>query len=1072
MFGSINQRFSLTVLNRKIVARLTFITMLMCFSLLVHGSELEHPNSSKLVSIDTQEGTWISLDVSPDGREIVFDLLGDIYVIPAKGGKAVALTNGVQWDAQPQFSPDGQHIAFISDSVGSTNIWIMDRTGRNVSQLSNETYRRLAAPAWTPDGKYIAARKEITGKRTGGAGEIWLYSVVDGSGVRLTERQNLQKDTGEPSFSPDGRYLYFSKDVTPGDTFEYNVDPALPKYVIQRLDLTNGEVDSYISGRGGSVRATPSPNGKKIAFIRRDRSNTVLYIRDVVSGIERAVYHELDMDNQETWGMYDVYPSIAWTPDSESIIFWAGGKIQSLNTHSNELVDIPFHVKGQREVFETLKFPVEVAPSEFAVKAIRWASKSPDGKHVVFQALGHLYIRALPHGTVRRLTDQDDHFEFYPSWSRDGQSIVYTTWDDKLLGSVRIYSLKSEQEVILNEKPGHYVEPAFSPNGSVVIYRRVGGGVLRDPSWSEDQGIYKVSSAGGSSTLITKSGIQPHFGRSNDRIYFLHVESGDPNDARFLRSISLNGSREIDHFASKRATEIRISPDEEWVAFREQFRIFTAPFIRAGTAVELEPTTRSIPVREVAPSGKYIHWSNEGGLLNWSVGPSLFSHKMDSKPVDAVATDASFSSSKSEIDLGFKAATDVPTGAVVLRGARIITMRGDEVLERGTIVINGNRITEVSQGNDAELPENAFIIDARGLTVMPGIIDAHAHGPQATNLITPQQNWQQYANLAFGVTTIHDPANRNDSIFPVAEMQRAGLLVSPRVYSTGHTLYESSGIDSVQIDNLDDAREHVKRLKADGAISVKSYNLPRRQQRQQVIRAARESGMMVNLEGGIRYHYDLSSIVDGVTTLEHVLPVAQIYEDVLQLWAGTDSAYTPTLIVNVKGVFGENYWYQHTDVWKDEHLLNFVPRDWLDLRSRRRQMVPDEDYSHVKMAEGAKLLLDAGVRVQLGAHGQLPGLGAHWELWNLVQGGMSELEGIRAATFDGARSEGLDKDIGSIEQGKLADLIVLTENPLDNIRNSTSIRYVIQNGRVYDALTMDEIGNHTRKRDPFYWEFN
>jgi imidazolonepropionase-like amidohydrolase len=255
-----------------------------------------------------------------------------------------------------------------------------------------------------------------------------------------------------------------------------------------------------------------------------------------------------------------------------------------------------------------------------------------------------------------------------------------------------------------------------------------------------------------------------------------------------------------------------------------------------------------------------------------------------------------------------------------------------------------------------------------------------------------------------------------------------------------------------------------------GAFSVKSYNQQRRDARQMIIKAARELQMEVVPEGGSLLYFNETMILDGHTTVEHALPVPKLYNDVVTLFAKSKSGYTPTLIVAYGGLEGENYWYQHTNVWENGRLLTFTPREVIDARSRRRVMAPEDDFNHVLTSRGAKQVLDAGGSVQLGAHGQLQGLGAHWELWMLQQGGMTNLEAIRCATINGARALGLDSEIGSLEKGKLADLIVLDRNPLENIRNSDSIGMVMMNGRLYDAKTLNEIGNHPRERRKFYWE--
>ena len=1015
----------------------------------------------------------MSLDISPDGSDIIFDLLGDIYRIPITGGEAEALTEGVPWDIQPRYSPDGRYIALTSDRGGGDNIWIMDRDGSNPRQVTKEDFRLLNSPVWTPDGRYIAARKHFTSRRSLGAGEIWLYHVSGGGGVQMTKRPNDQKDLGEPAFSPDGRYLFYSQDVTPGGTFEYSKDSNTQIYVIQRLDRETGEIERFVTGTGGSVRPTPSPNGRYLAFIRRVRFKTTLFLHEIESGAEWPLYDGLDRDMQETWAIHGVYPNIDWTPNGKSIVFWADGGIKQIDVRTKKITEIPFHVKTQRKIGKALRYPVEVAPEKFKVKMLRWVRVSPDGKHVAFQSLGRIYIRRLPDGEPRRLTRQSNHFEFYPAWSRDSRQIVYTTWDDEKLGSVRIVSAQGGLGTAITDKPGHYVEPVFSPDETRVVYRKISADRLRSPTWTHERGIYSVPVSGGKPQLVRKTGSRPHFGSDSERLYLLNNEAGDPDDRRTLVSVELDGSDERTHFVSKNATGYCVSPDGQWVAFKERFNAYIIPFVRSGREIEIGPKGKAIPIKRVSrDAGEYLHFSGDSRRLHWSLGPELFERDL----TDAFAflkgsPEKLPEPPASGVDIGFEVETDVPTGKLALVGARIITMHGDEVIDEGTILIEKNRIKAVGPKDSVTVPDDIRVIDVSGDTIMPGIIDVHSHGPYGSSGLIPQRNWWRYADLAFGVTTNFDPSSDTATIFAAAEMQRAGLIVAPRTFSTGRILYGAAGTIKVEIDSLDDARSHIRRLKAAGAFCVKNYNQPRRDQRQQIIAAARELDMMVVAEGASLFHLDMSLIADGQTGIEHCIPLGKAYDDVIQFFSASGTGITPTLIVGYGGIWGENYWYQHANVWENERLLTFVPRDIVDPRSRRRMMAPEDEYNHVNLARFCKQLIDAGGHVQLGAHGQLAGLGAHWELWMLSQGGFTPIEAIRAATLDGARYLGLDGDIGSLEPGKLADLLVLQDNPLEDIRKSENIRYTVLNGRIYDARTMDEMGDRPRKRK-FYWQMD
>ncbi|HUG44365.1 MAG TPA: amidohydrolase family protein [Acidobacteriota bacterium] len=1071
----------------RVSARFSLLALLMAFGFpffLQGGQEEEKeepaqeskwdvndpPGPRREVPIDVTEGTWMSLDVSPDGKEIAFDLLGNLYLLPIEGGEARELTRGIAWDMQPRFSPDGTRIAFTSDRGGGDNIWLVDRDGSNPRQVTKESFRLLNSPAWAPDGDFIAARKHFTSRRSLGAGEIWLYHASGGEGLKMTKRPNDQKDVGEPVFSPDGRYIYFSQDVTPGNVFEYNKDPNTQIYAIRRLDRETGKLQNYITGPGGAVRPTPSPDGSRIAFVRRVRYQTAVFIHDVDSGAEWPIYRGLDRDLQETWAIHGVYPSMSWTPDSRDLIFWSEGKIKRIQVETGDVREIPFRVQSAREVFDAVRFPVEVAPESFDVRMLRWVQVAPDQDRVVFQALGHLYARDLPEGEPRRLTVQNDHFEHYPAISRDGRKVAYVAWNDRDLGSVRVLDLETGESQQVTSEPGHYVEPAFSPDGNRIYYRKTSGSQLTSPLWAKETGIYRVPAQGGESTKLTDEGIRPFFGSDPDRLFLMRIDS-DGN--RKLVSVDAeSGDDERTLYGSENATEFKVSPDGKWLAFTERFNAFITPFVQTGSEIPLGPKTRTVPVRQVSrDAGEYLHWSGDSQKLFWSLGSQLFERDLtEAFSFLPDAPDELPDPPAEGKEIGFQAESDVPEGRVALVGARIITMLGDEVIENGTVLVHGNRIEAVGPVSEVEVPADAHRVSVEGATIIPGLIDAHAHGPQGVNEIVPQQNWGQYSLLSFGVTTTHDPSNNTSTIFAAAEMARSGMITAPRIFSTGTILYGAAGSFKAEIDSLEDARSHLRRMKAAGAFSVKSYNQPRRDQRQQVIAAARELEMMVFPEGGSLFQHNMTMVVDGHTGIEHAIPVARMYDDALDLWASSKTGYTPTLVVAYGGLWGENYWYQKSDVWEHERLMTFVPREVVDPRARRRVKVPEDEFNHISTARGASQLVDRGVTVQIGAHGQREGLAPHWELWMFVQGGMTPLEALRSATLHGAVYLGMDADLGSLEPGKLADLAVLDGNPLEDIQNSEKVSYTMINGRLFEAATMNEIGNHPRARSPFHFE--
>ncbi|QCR21076.1 amidohydrolase family protein [Pontibacter sp. SGAir0037] len=1028
----------------------------------------------KDITITTDEGTWMSLDVSPDGKEIVFDMLGDIYIMPMAGGKAKLLRSGRAYEVQPRFSPDGKFISFTSDAGGGDNIWIMKRAGSDAKQITNENFRLLNNAVWTPDGEYIVARKHFTATRSLGAGEMWMYHRTGGSGIQLTKRKNDQQDAGEPFVSPDGKYVYFSEDMSGGSTFEYNKDPNGQIYVIRRVNRQTGEIDNVVSGNGGAVRPVLSRDGKHIAFVRRVRTKSVLFIHDLKTGEEWPVYDKLSHDQQEAWAIFGVYPNFAWTPDNKSIVFWANGKINKVEVANQKASIIPFEATATHSIAQAVRKDHSregISPAQFTAKAIRHAVTSPDGKTLVFNAAGYIYKKELPNGTPVRMTNGKD-FEFYPAFSPDGKTILYSTWNDENYGALYKIDIskRNAKPAKLTTEKGFYTNASFSPNGKFIVYSKDGGNNHMGYAHGKERGIYYMPANGGSPVLVQERGSSPQFNATSDRIFFTGSQGGN----YAFKSVNLQGKEEQTHYTSKYTDQFYPSPDNKWIAFVELFKGYVAPFSANASGLDLSGDTKAVPVaRFTQDAGSSIHWSGDSKKVNWVNGDEYFSNDLKNRfsfiegapeklpPIDTAGT---------KIGLVLNAA--IPQGKIAFTNARIITMKGDEVIEGGTIVVEGNRIVAVGKG--VQVPADAKVVDAAGKTIMPGIVDVHAHMGTFRNGMSPQKQWAYYANLAYGVTTTHDPSSTTEMVFSQAEAVQSGAMVGPRIFSTGTVLYGADGNFKAVINNLDDARSHLRRIKAAGGFSVKSYNQPRREQRQQVIQAARELDMTVVPEGGSTFFHNMSMILDGHTGIEHNIPVAPLYKDVLELWKASNTGYTPTLIVNYGAANGEYYWYQKTNVWEKERLLRFTPRSVIDGRSRFVTQVPDEEYENGYMAvsRACKALTDNGVKVNLGAHGQLQGLGAHWELWMLQQGGMTNHEALRAATLNGAEYLGMSKEIGSLETGKLADLIVLDQNPLENIQHSEHVKYTMVNGRLYDAATMAEIGNQDSKPTKFWWENN
>ncbi|MGQ0590859.1 MAG: amidohydrolase family protein, partial [Sphingosinicella sp.] len=967
--------------------------------------------TTRQVRINTQEGTWMNLDVSPDGGTIAFDLLGDIYTMPISGGTPRRITSGLAYDQQPRFSPDGTRIAFTSDRGGGDNIWVMATDGSGARAITTETFTLLNNPTWSPDGRFIAARKHFTTQRSLGTGEIWLYHASGtGSGVALVERPNpqFQKELGEPAFSHDGRYIYFSRNTTPGNTFEYAQDSNQEVFAIERYELASGERVEVAGGPGGAVRPEPSPDGRWLAFVHREGGRSHLFVRDLRSGAQRRVFENLDQDLQETWAVHGVYPNMGWTPDSNTIVFWSGGRIRRVNADGSGAAEIPFQVDDTRVIIDPPRPQIEVASPSFSTRIPRFASISPDGSRVVFETLGRLYIRDLSGGQPRPLTAEDGDFQLYPSWSRDGSRIAFVSWDDQRLGEIRTVAADGSDMRAVTRQPGHYRRPRFSPDGATIVFEAGGAGGLTSTRWSGTDGIYRVPAAGGEMARVMGSGGNPHFGAASDRIFLEVTEE----QKRRLISVDLGGGNRRNHAQGDMVTGYEVSPDGRTLAFTENYNVFVTPFFNGVGMLNLSARGTQMPVtRATRNGGSYPNWTSSG--LAWTLGPNLYSAATSS--MLSATPGQSYTPPQSGTSLSMTVASDQPTGQVALVGARVITMAGENggVIEDGVILIDGNRISAVGPRGAVNIPAGARQVDVAGRTIIPGLIDAHAHGQQGEDDLIPQQNWSAMSHLALGVTTVHDPSSTASEIFAASELQRAGRILAPRTFSSGEIVYgaRSPGRYAL-VDSYEDALSHVRRLRAQGAHSVKNYNLPRRNQRQLVAAAARAENMLVVPEGGSLYSMDVTLIQDGNSTVEHNIPQQRFYSDLVQLFSQSRTGYNPTLVVTYGGLAGDPYWSQATPVWNHPLLSRHTPPSELAARVRRVTAPPEQFVDQDSGRESLRLA-EAGVPIAIGGHGQQPGLAAHWEIWSHVRGGASPVQALRYATAEGARLYGFE-DIGTL----------------------------------------------------------
>ncbi len=1042
------------------------------------------------IDFDTSEGTWMALDLSPDGKWIVFDLLGNIYRMPASGGKAECLTqdSGIALNMQPRFSPDGKTIAFISDRKGQNNLWLMDADGKNPRAVFTDKTVRTLSPVWTLDGNYIVVQRQGTRPESGPEFNwtLVMYHRDGGSGIELVGKD---KAPGWHSISRDGKYLYFDVQLCPPLPFGHT-DPMLGCAQLRRMNLQTRKIEQITGGQaeqqdrgtsGGGVAPEVSPDGRFVAFGRRIPDGlesykghvfgprTALWIRDLQTGEERLLMDPIELDeSEEISRQMPILPGMVWSADGKSLLVSQGGKIRSVAVDSGKVETIPFTAHVHRTISEMAAAPLPLRDDAFEARFIRWQSASPDGKRLVFQAIGKLWLMDLPNGKPKRLTpDSFTPSEFSPAWSPDGKTIAFASWDDDKHGQLWTIPSTGGDPRQITKNPGEYLNPAWSADGASLAYSRGSGVTLRGREWARNEwyDIVLQSLSGAPKAIVRLGsddgpGARPQFGLDG-RIYFTEhrIEKGDgpfgTKSVTDLVSVQEDGSDRRVHATFPYATLVQISSDGQRVAYQEGDNVYLAPLPLGATGQEPIHLDRKTPAFTIKPvsldGGMYPRW-RDATTVEYGNAGKYFVYRTDTAKTDTT-------------DIHLSVPRSIPQGSIALTNARLITLANKRVIDSGTLVIKAGRITCVgtcpTTGVDG-------VIDAKGKTIIPGFVDMHAHHHRESGGITPSRSFESSVYLAYGVTTTLDPATWSEEVFPLAEMIEAGRSIGPRTFSTATPLNNGSGPNWNELTSYEVTEHEINRLASYGATALKQYLQPDREQRQWITDIARKKGLRVTGEGSSDLLHKLTMLMDGQTGFEHPTPYVPLYGDVAKFFGQSHTVYSPTFTVGGTAPWNEEYFFQLSDVWKDAKEQRWIPWRQLLPHLRRRWLRPVTDYHFGVQSQGLADIIANGGYGAIGSHGQAHGIGSHWEVW-MLSSALGPMGALEVASVHGAHFLGADKDLGSLEVGKLADLMVLNANPLDDIHNTANIAMVMKAGTLYDADTLDEIWPEKKTFGAYYW---
>ena len=1024
----------------------------------------------------------MSVDVSPDGRTIVFDLLGDLYLMPVEGGAAMPLTTGTDWDSGPRFSPDGAYVYFISDRIGQKNLWRVSLTDQSFQQVTRLNREILGLAGWSSDGSGLFVGVAAVDYYP--SGEILLYSIDPSSGAMVPVEpwpgSSVMMHGGSIQITRSRKKVFSGTGGGSGDDSVFFADRAsieeatkegfrrVRLYKFDRKTKTRTQLTAE-DAPYSEFKPELSHDGKLLAYYRQyDDRRTELRVLDRASNQDRFIVRLDDADDAIFSQSNDQRPNYAFTPDDRSLVFWHGGKLRRVDLADGVSEIIPFRVLVEREVAPRAQPARQTIRTVEEARTIRWPSLSRDGQTLVFAAVGYVWVKDVASGDIRRLTTSDE-FAFMPAVSPDGLSVAYIgyasnrvapSWQDydptlhKPLGRLIVVDIDGQaSREILSESDASFVLPEWSDDGTKISVLRQATEVntlKRTVGWT-------YVSAGNFNAVVTLptrntriSGLH-HYARwvgfdlSGERLLFSYPVSEDTTMLA-MADLAGEGLRTLAIGASD-VGGITPSPDLTRLALtRRDGTLWLAPF-----ALQPEPKAVSTLTPEAYQlsenGGVFVDWYGEQ-RLSYGFGKDVFNYDLHTHD-------------RQSRRISLPIARPIPDSPVAFQGARLVTLSDDKgqrrIIDNGVLLVDQGRITAVGPSGDVEMPPETVVLDIAGKTIVPGFIDTHYHAGMGSHQ-APSQYYNETTAIQYGVTTAWNAGGGvlRDRTAAYADLHTAGRVIGPRwSYSAA-----AAGEPYDLLDSETAALANIDRSKSLGTTIVKEYEVHTRAQQRRLADAARhhQLGIVSHLDG---FEMTMSRVVDGYTGGDHFHLPMPFYEDVYQLLVQTGYIWTPNLLtawgsMSPSSAVPSYFCRALNDGRTRSDLGKVKVPSTCEISNENAWRVVFDTHRAGRIVRQTMAAARRGVAIGVSAH-NAPGSNLHIEMWALSKGGMPIEDVLRATSRVNAEKLGLEAEIGSLEAGKVADFVVLDGNPLDNILNTMSIEYTIQGGVIFDADDAERI---------------